>query len=175
LSANVGILDFSYVNLVPQIETGNLYDTVLLTPSWEMSISFYLQGTVSDGASIVHLTKSDRYERHPSIRFQPGSYELAILYSQGCQERSDWYPRMYFTQDYGWKTGEYHTLKLIAEKVDGDLTASDISIFIDGVFDIKLEYKNLCFGRESKLYISSPWAEAANIGILDFSYVGQPN
>ena len=166
---------------LPRIERNNIFDTVTILPSWQLSFGIYLHSKDIIGwNSVLHFSRKPEdvinhgnYLRYPGIFFKSESFIMQVAYSKGCSNHTGF---VQYTNniDLGWEVGEYHDVKLMAER-DANYDENDLthlSLFVDGILFTNWTWDQMCYGIESAVYVADPWYPAADVSVVGLKYGG---
>ena len=161
---------------VELLKRNTFIGTVTSTPNFDVSFGLHLFGTVSGWSNVLHVTQNSINEyRLPMVSFAPNSYEVLFDFGTNCNGQNGWEGshNRWWNNDFGWQTGEYHTIKINGTEVDNDPNASHVKIFIDDIMLHETTKTGLCFGGQAELYASHNFYKAADLGMVNLEYYYQ--
>ena len=109
-----------------------MVEKIRLSRNYEASFGLHLYAKpIEEFSSIIQISKTTEYQsKQLAMRFlSKNSYTLRIA-NKGCSAWNNNEDNYSYDLDYGWSTGEFHTVKFRAIPHDTDADASAVFLFI---------------------------------------------
>ena len=160
---------------LPKIQKNNFLGTTILQKNWQVTFSLYLFNKTAGWSNLIHLSDIGMHQRHPAVYFRDNSYNLYIVGSKGCHNKTEWIQNN-SNYETGWEDGEFHDLKLTSVREentenDENVDLSRVKLYVDGILVKEWMWENLCYGIEANMYSANPWTwKMADVSLLNFEY-----